>query len=262
MDPILLYLNQIKNEAGYGKTPKASAPIPGAPSFSPAPAPAAAPAQADPNALLQLAQTSPSYQQYLAGLNAASAADLSGNRSALQQALVQFGLVPEGFKDQFGSLDDLTRGLIDKNTGAGLSTYARLLEGRNDAVRGLVNRLSARGLRRSGAKGFGLRRAQLGFDRDFSDAVQKLLGFAGDAYRSYTQNEYQRSRDKASALGDALVWASTRYTDPAATGPSYSTAASSQPATYAGGSGGTPRFDVGGYSVPGPILKLMQEGGF
>lgn len=147
--------------------------------------------------------SSPYYQQVLAATNSAATADAAARRSAIQQALISFGLVPEGFQDKYGDIDALTRDLAEKNTTSGLSTRARLLEARSDAIKRFSRGLSARGLRRSGAKGYGLRRRQLDFDRNYSDALGKLLGYTGGLYNQFASNEYQRQLGLANALAYA-----------------------------------------------------------
>ena len=147
--------------------------------------------------------SSPYYQQVLAATNSAAAADAAARRSSIQQALISFGLVPENFQDKYGDIDALTRELAEKNTTSGLSTRARMLEARSDAIKQFSRGLSARGLRRSGAKGFGLRRRQLDFDRSYSDALGKLLGYTGGLYNQFAANEYQRQLGLAGALSNA-----------------------------------------------------------
>ena len=146
---------------------------------------------------------SPYYQQVLAATNSAAAADAAARRASIQQALISFGLVPEGFQDKYGDIDPLTRELADKNTSSGLSTRARLLEARSDAIKSFSRGLSAKGLRRSGAKGYGLRRRQLDFDRSYSDSLGKLLGYTGGLYNQFASNEYQRQLGLAGALANA-----------------------------------------------------------
>lgn len=146
---------------------------------------------------------SPYYQQVLAATNSAAAADAAARRSAIQQALISFGEVPEGFADKYGDIDALTRELAGKNTTSGISAKARLLEARNDAIRQFSRQLSARGMRRSGAKGWGLRRRQLDFDRNYSDALGKLLGYTSGLYNQFAANEYARQIGLANALANA-----------------------------------------------------------
>lgn len=154
--------------------------------------------------------SNPYYQQALAGVNAAGAADAANTRAAIQQALVAFGFVPGGFKDKLGALDATTRALIQKNTDTGISGYARLLEGREEGIKDIVRRLQGRGLRRSGAKGALLKKNQLGYDRNFADAVANLLGGVNSQYGQYAQNEYARQQN----LQDALRWVYQNYYTP------------------------------------------------
>lgn len=132
------------------------------------------------------------YQQMASQLRAQGVADQSATRAAIQQALIGFGLVPEGFKDQLGALDDTTRALIQKNTDTGISGYARLLQAAKDAQTGAITKLGAQGLRRSGAKGYKLRRLQLAKDQAQQDAIAALLGDVGGKYSAYAQNEGNR----------------------------------------------------------------------
>ncbi len=149
-------------------------------------------------------ESSPYYQQVLASTNSSAAADAASRRTAIQQAVIGWGDAPEGFSDKFGDVDQLTRDLASKNTSTGISTKARLLQARTDAIRKFTRSLSARGLRRSGAKGYGLRRRQLEFDQGYADALSKLLGYTGSTYSQFGQNEYQRQL----ALANALAYAS------------------------------------------------------
>lgn len=149
----------------------------------------------------------PYYQQMLSLTQAQSMADAAARREAVQKALISFGLVPEGFQDRYRDISDLTRQLAQKNTVSGISTYARLLQSRKDTIRNLINALTARGLRRSGAKGFGLNRAQLSYDQNFSDALNSLLSFVQNAYSTFSQSEYSRQM----ALLQALQQASEYY---------------------------------------------------
>ena len=113
-------------------------------------------------------------------------------RSAIQQMLIGMGLVPQGFDDKFGALDATTKALIQKNTDTGISTIARLRESLGDTNRNTTRGLTSRGLRRSGAYGYKLRRNQLGFDRNLSDFLSQFMGDVGNKYGQFSQNEYAR----------------------------------------------------------------------
>ena len=125
------------------------------------------------------ATTHPYYRQVKSILDAMSVAERANFRNQIQGILISFGLVPGNFVDKFGALDDVTKQLIQKNTDTKISRWARMLEGLQLQNTDLVNRLTAQGLRRSGARGAGLRRNQLGFDRESSDAIGSLLGTSG-----------------------------------------------------------------------------------
>jgi hypothetical protein len=137
--------------------------------------------------------THPRYQQILAQLNSMGAMDLANSRAAIQQALIAFGMAPEGFQDRFGSLDAATLEAMRKNTEGGLSTVAQLQDLRKEAITSLVNNLSARGLRRSGAKGAGLRKRQKDYQKAYASSLQKMLQMANSVYGAYAQNEAERN---------------------------------------------------------------------
>lgn len=211
------YENGVYTPGGSGNVNTGTAQIPG---WSPnAPAPGADPNQpappntptgpSGPSAPFD-ATSNPYYQQMLASINASGAADAADTRAAVQQALIGFGFVPGGFKDRMGALDAATRALIEKNTQTGISGYARLLESRSEGIKDLVNSLQARGLRRSGAKGYGLKRNQLAFDRNFADATSNLLGGIGNRYSQYAQNESARQNQ----LAQMMMWVYQNYYTP------------------------------------------------
>lgn len=208
-----------------------------------APAPTAQPQQAASGGgnsfqdLYQMAVQSPWYQQGAAASQAASAADKASGKSAIQQMLIQFGIVPEGFTDQFGAADATTRSLAEANTTSGISAYARMRQALADANRDASRRLAARGLRRSGARGYRLRRNQLGFDQGYADSISKLLGDTRGVYSGFANNEYTRSMNLAGLLNTAIGNMSSFYT-PQTTqslGDSFGTNYFQTPGTYTGG---------------------------
>lgn len=147
------------------------------------------------------------YEQLKAMLTAQSIAEKADTRTAIQKALISFGIDPTthpglegGFKDDLGALDDVTKSLIAKNTGSGISYYARLLDQKKDNLRALLGNLSKTGMRRSGAKGAKLRKGQLDFDRLFQDSLSELLGQVGSLYKGYASNEQNRAMQLLSAM--------------------------------------------------------------
>ena len=149
----------------------------------------------------------PYYQQVLAAVNAAAAADAAGRRTGIQQALIGFGEAPTSFSDRYGDIDALTRELAAKNTSSGISTKARLIQALTDENRNTLRGLAARGQRRSGTRGYKLRRNQLKHDQGYSDALSNLLGYTGSLYSQFAQNEYQRALQMASAAQYASQFA-------------------------------------------------------
>ena len=177
------------------------------------------------NGLYDSAVNSPWYQQALAATRSAEAADSAARRSAIQQALIQFGIVPEGFQDKYGDVDATTRSLATANTSSGISAFARLKQALADSQRDASRRLAAKGLRRSGARGYALRKNQLGYDQNYSDAVGKLLGYTSGLYSNYANNAYQRQMGLSGALGSAITrmgdWYSTPSTGTGGLGQAY-----------------------------------------
>lgn len=147
--------------------------------------------------------SNPYYDQLASMYRAQGAAEAAGMRDSIRQMLIGMGLVPEGFQDKFGALDDATRALINKNTETGISTYARLNEQKKLGLKDLINRLNSRGLRRSGARGYGLRKNQLNYDRNLSDVLSQLMQQVGGMYSNYSANEYARQA--------ALIQAAMNY---------------------------------------------------
>lgn len=202
----------------------------------------------------------PLYGQAKSNLLAQSEAEKAAGITSIRQALVQFGLIPAtGFEDKWGALDATTKNLAQTNTDTGISTYARLLEGKNDSIKALLADLNAKGLRRSGAKGYQLRRRQLDFDRNFQDSLSALLGRIGGIYNTYTQNEYSRQQSLFNLLAQIYSQYYNPYANSGGGSSSPSTGGSSQ--TYynsqAGASPYQPQSD--GYYTGGALYATPAE---
>lgn len=149
--------------------------------------------------------SNPYYQQAEAATRAAGAADLSGTRGQLQQLLIAFGLVPEGFQDKLGVLDDTIRALIQKNTDTGISQWARMLEAEGDSIKSIVNSAATSGQRRSGAYGYRLRRNSLNNNRNRSDVLSALLGKIGSEESGFAQREFGRNMSLTQLLASLFA---------------------------------------------------------
>lgn len=148
----------------------------------------------------------PYVEQMRAMLKAQGTADLANTQAAIRKALIGFGIVPEGYEDKLGVLDDVTKSLIAKNQESGISYYARLLDQKKDNLRSLLGRLSNTGMRRSGTRGRKLRQGQLEFDRLFQDSLSELLGQVGNLYQGYAGNEQNRQMQLLQAMQSGNVW--------------------------------------------------------
>ncbi len=194
--------------------------------------------------------SNPFYQQMVSRVNASGAAQAASTRAAIQQALIAFGLVPEGFNDTMGALDDTTKALIEKNTSTGISGYARLLEAKKEGIKDLVNRTTARGLRRSGARGAGLRKNQLGADRQLADSLAALQSQIGGYYGQYAQSEADRQNQLASTLASIYSY----Y---------YGSGGGYQPyAPPSSGGGGSSGYGGGGYNWWSPPGDEEDSSGY
>jgi hypothetical protein len=140
------------------------------------------------------------FNQLKSMLQAQKQAEEASTKGMLQKLLIGFGMVPEGFEDKLGVLDDLTKNLIAQNTGSGISQYARMLEAKGDNTKALIGRLSHTGLRRSGTKGAKLRKGQLDYDRLLSDSLQEVLNSISGAYGNMANNEQARQMQLLQAL--------------------------------------------------------------
>lgn len=211
--------------------------------------------------LFNNAVSSPFYQQALAATQAAGAADAAARRAAIQQVLIQFGLVPDNFQDKYGDIDATTRSLAQQNTQSGISAVARLKQALSDAQRNSSRSLAARGLRRSGARGYQMRRNQLGYDQSYSDALNSLLSGINQTYQGFAQGEYGRSMSLAQALQNAIGNMSFSYRP---SGGGGGASFSSQPAApapfdyynYSPGAPGTPTLGGGTVGDGSPEFRL------
>lgn len=224
-------------------------------------------APAGSNDLYSAAVSSPWYQQALAANQAAETADSAARKAAIQQALIQFGLVPEGFTDKYGDVDDTVRNLAQQNTSSGISAIARLQQALQDAQRNSSRQLAAKGLRRSGARGYQMRKNQLGYDQSYSDAVNQLLGGINKTYGDFAQGQYNRSMSLAQALQSAIGNMSSympRFTSSspssysAPSAPTYYQSAAG-PSPYAPTSTGGVGGNQPGYYTGGALYATQSE---
>ena len=159
-----------------------------------------------PPSIADILANDPIYQAAMGNLTAYGISDKASRDAAAKRAFVDFG-DPHGSTDAM--FDPTTRALARKNTEAGLSVLARLKQAADDARRGLVNNLAARGMTRSGETGWGLGRQQLASDQNQYDARSRLLDYFSGLQAAFLQTERERQAAKDKAAADAVANADT-----------------------------------------------------
>jgi len=157
----------------------------------------------------------PYYQNLSGYLSAQSASDAAERSRGVQQALIQFGYIPDlpaGVDSTLWGADvnDLTRQLAQQNTAAGLSGYARLDKRHGMNVKTIQDMLAARGLMQSGELGYQLGEEGLAYRQAINDATTQLLDFLYGTYDSWADAEAERRFQLANEAMDA---AGRRYGD-------------------------------------------------
>jgi hypothetical protein len=163
--------------------------------------------------LLDLIAGDPLYQQEKGALDTQDVTDAHARRAAIQQALIQYGLVPsdlnglglspEALAILQGDIDPTTIALAGKNTDEGLSLTARLNQAHADALSQLTNSLAARGMLSSGTTGFETGREDLRNKQSASDALKQLMGAIGGYIGQYTQGVTNRAGQLGGYATDA-----------------------------------------------------------
>lgn len=146
----------------------------------------------------------PYFAQQQAAIEAQRAAAAADRKATIKDLLIAFGMVPEGFEDPYGDIDQTTRDLAKAKTDSGLSAVARMREALQLGQRDSSRDLTSRGLRRSGDRGFQMRKNQLAFDRNYTDAIAQVLGGARGIYSSFAQGEFARQSQLAQALASSM----------------------------------------------------------
>jgi len=154
----------------------------------------------------------PNYATMTGLLSAQSQADAAQRSAAVQKLLIQLGEVPaSGFvTGPYASyynqdVNDLTRSLAGQSTSSGLSLLARLNKQYEDARRGSINDLAARGILQSGETGYQL--GELGQQKltgEF-DTRMGVLDQLNALYAGFAGAERQRQTQAALSMMDAAA---------------------------------------------------------
>jgi hypothetical protein len=132
-------------------------------------------------------ENDPAFQMLKGTLSAQGISDAASLRSAIQQALIQFGVVPNLPSDVLSNsgLDTgLTSQLASNNP---FSVLANLAQRGKDATMAEQNQLAARGILNSGETGYQLGRLGQSQAQAQYDATNSLLGNIGTLNQQYVQ---------------------------------------------------------------------------
>ena len=170
----------------------------------------------------------PAYAQALADEQAALAAAASQRDSAINQALIQFGQVPDfasiakqlGLSDDqinsiSGSINPETGALADQFTQSGDSVLGQLRHAHDVALAQLRASLAARGMLESGATGVGTGIDNENYQHGLSQAYQQLLGSLLGYENDYTNSSNSARtalENAASSAYDRAVQLAGQYT--------------------------------------------------
>lgn len=137
-------------------------------------------------------------QGLLAAQNTSERADVA---QQAQRALIDYGAIPAGELNPLLGVTDATRQLAEQNTGAGMSTLARIQHAAELARQGSLDKLAARGMLSSGETGFQL--GELGLQRQQAeyDALQQVMDRLFGMQSAFGQSDFNRRL----ALFDAAI---------------------------------------------------------
>lgn len=168
-----------------------------------APKPAAAPAPAPASQYSSYIQADPAYVQGTQDLRAQGDAYGAQSADAVRRAIIEYGMVPEGYQDPYGWVNDETRQLAAKNTAAGLSRFAQLQRAYQTAVKQGRRALAARGMLQSGALTQTLGEADLNNRLNQYNALQGLLDTSNAQRFGYAQNMLGLQQQQTGLARDA-----------------------------------------------------------
>jgi hypothetical protein len=154
----------------------------------------------------------PIFAQLRDALGAEGQVDAAGRRSAIQRALINFGLIPDFAKagvsgDALGFLqtdvDDLTRARANDMNNQGLSFMSRLNKANETSIADLKSELAARGILESGSTGYGLNQQAQTYKTSLFDAEQQLMDALMGFISDYTEGERTRKQRLIEGESDA-----------------------------------------------------------
>jgi hypothetical protein len=164
-----------------------------------------------------LIQQDPAFSVLKQQLSAQGTQDAAQRQQAINQALIQYGgvpnfgsvagqlgLSPSALQQLMGDIDPHTAGLAQQNTAAGLSTQAQLQHQQEIAIRSLRNNLAARGGLSSGEDAYQTNEQDLSYSKAQNQALQSLLAAINGYNQTYTTNQQNEQAQLTSGMQQAL----------------------------------------------------------
>lgn len=163
-----------------------------------------------------LLQQDPAFMSLKQQISAQQTQDAAARQAATDQALVQFGMIPDfsalgqqlGFTPQQIAMlqQDITpqvRALAQQNTAGGLSTEAQLQHAQQINTRDLRNNLAARGALSSGEDAYQTNELNHNYALTQDKALQSLLSALGGYQQNYLGAQQQEQQQLTQGLSQA-----------------------------------------------------------
>lgn len=128
-------------------------------------------------------QNDPGYAGATAANQQAQATAAAARRAALQQQVIQYGGMPDGFKDAYGDIDQAT---LDAAKGNQYSSLAAMQKNYQSSVDQFRKALAARGALQSGDLNYGQDQLDYGLGQSQYDAGNAFGGAAAGTIGQYT----------------------------------------------------------------------------
>lgn len=193
----------------------------------------------------------PAYIQGTQNIRADVNAQGVNSADAVRRLLIQYGMVPQGFQDPYGWVDEQTKQLAGQNTEAGLSTFARLKRAYEMATKQGSRGLAARNMLPSGAQTQMRGENDLLYRQQQSDAINQMLEQANQSRSGYVDALRQAEIARQGLATDAAGRAS-QYAMPGAP-PRRPPAGIPKPNTVRAGF--TPGWRPPGFKAPVPPVR-------
>jgi hypothetical protein len=164
--------------------------------------------------------TDPLYQQLQQNLAAQGIAAGQNRKQQTDQALAQFGEIPDltssiqglgldpaspMYQMLFGDIDPTTQDAAKQLTAAGLSTTAGLDRGHQADIQNLLDSMAARGTVQSGGTGVGLGQADRAYSQNQYNARGSLINYLAGVQSAFNQQQQLAQQQLQQGAADAAA---------------------------------------------------------